>query len=185
MARPVTRDELVDYQTYSETRDATRKAALAAKRPRRVHVGDYLTFLFENHDLILYQVQEMMRVEQIVKEADIVHELETYNELLGTDGGIGCTLLIEVADEELRDKRLREWLDLPKHLYMKFEDGSEVPAIFDERQIGEDRVSSVQYLRFDAGGKVPVALGCRHPKLTVEAALSDEQRAALEADLGE
>ena len=40
--------------------------------PRRIHVGEHLTFLFENHDTIRYQVQEMMRVEQIVREASPV-----------------------------------------------------------------------------------------------------------------
>ena len=33
----------------------------------------------------------MMRVEKIVKEDDIQHELDTYNELLHPKGTIGCT----------------------------------------------------------------------------------------------
>ena len=48
-------------------------------QPRRIHVGPYLTFLFENRETIRYQIQEMLLAERIVKEADIVHEIETYN----------------------------------------------------------------------------------------------------------
>ena len=68
MMKPVTRDEILDYVTYTEQRDQIRPAVLAAKAPRRIVVGDgTLTFLFENRDTVRYQVQEMMRVERIVK----------------------------------------------------------------------------------------------------------------------
>ena len=84
--KPVLREELLDYVTYAERRDEIRARVLELKRPRRVHVGDELTFLFENRETVRYQVQEMMRVERIVREADILHELQTYNELLGGPG---------------------------------------------------------------------------------------------------
>ena len=102
----VPRSDIVDYVTYEEQRDEYRAKVLAIKRPRRIHVGQHLTFLFENAATIRYQVQEMMRTERIVKEADIVHELHTYNELLGGEGELGCTLLIEIDDEEDRSIKL-------------------------------------------------------------------------------
>ena len=179
----VSRDSLVDYVTYEERREAMREAVMAAKAVRRIHVGPYLTFLFENQDTVRYQVQEMMRVERIVKEADIRHELDTYNELLGGDGELGCTLLIEIETAEERDVLLREWLDLPRHLYALLPDGRKVRAGFDPRQVGDTRLSSVQYLTFDVGGVVPRALGADHPKLTVEVALREDQQEALRADL--
>ena len=99
----VRRDEIVDFQTYDDGREATRTGVMDLKRPRRIHVGEHLTFLFENHDTIRYQVQEMMRVEQIVREASIQQELATYNELLGGPGQLGCALLIEIEDEGFFD----------------------------------------------------------------------------------
>ena len=69
----VKRTEIVDFVTYEERRDGVRDSAMKAKGERRVHVGPHLTFLFENHETILYQVQEMTRAERMVKEADIVH----------------------------------------------------------------------------------------------------------------
>ena len=67
MTRPVERSELVDYQTYEELRPAIRQAVMKVKEPRRIHIGPHLTFLFENHATMRYQVQEMMRAEQIVR----------------------------------------------------------------------------------------------------------------------
>lgn len=181
--KPVQRNELLDFVTYNEKRDELRPLALAAKAPRRVEVGEFLVFLFENRDTVRYQVQEMMRVEQIVKEADIQHELETYNELLGGPGELGCTLLIGIDDEAQRDEKLVAWLELPQHLYAKLPDGTKVRPIFDGRQVGETRLSSVQYLRFAVGGTVPVALGSDLPALEVEVPLSEVQKAALGEDL--
>lgn len=182
--QPVTRDQILDYVTYEEERPAIREAAMATKARRRFHVGDHLTFLFENPETIRYQVQEMMRAERIVKEADILHELKTYNELLGKDGELGCTLLIEIDDPAARDRLLVEWMGLPEKLFMKLPDGSLARPRFDERQVGETRLSSVQYLIFDVKGQVPESIGCDHDGYTAETFLTDEQKAALQHDLG-
>jgi len=150
-------------------------------------VGPHLTFLFENHDTIRYQVLEMVRAEQMVKDADIRHEIETYNELLGATGELAATLLVELDDPALRAEKLAKWLALPKHLYAQRVDGKKAYARFDAQQVGETRVSSVQYLKFDVGGEAPLAIGCDHPdpELRHEAELTAEQRAALQHDLDE
>lgn len=181
--KKVQRQDIVDYVTWSKQRDSHVPEILKVKELRRIHVGDELTFLFENRDTIRYQIQEMMRVEQIVEEAAIVHEIETYNEVLGDDGGFGCTLLIEIDSPEMRQTRLAELLGLPEKLYLRLEDGSRVYATYDARQVGAERLSSVQYLKFDAQGRAPVAIGADHPALQVEAELTAEQREALVSDL--
>ena len=183
----IERASVDDYVTYEETRDETRDAVLELKRQRRIHVGEYLTFLFENVATMRYQVQEMMRIERIVREADIQHEIDTYNDVLGDPGELGCTLLIEIDDEAERAVKLVKWLPLPDHLYLRLADGETVSAQYDARQVGTDRVSSVQYLKFDTGGRAPVAIGSSldDPDVGLEVALSDEQKAALVADLAE
>jgi hypothetical protein len=181
--KPVERSEIVDYVTYDETRDKFRSEVMAAKARRRLHIGDNLTLLFENRLTMRYQIQEMIRAERIVKESDIKHEIDTYNELLGTNGALGCTLLIEIDDPELRRVRLREWWELPEYIYLLLDDGTRIPATFDERQRGDRQLSSVQYLKFDVGGKVPVAAGVDLPGFKAESRLTYDQRAALRADL--
>lgn len=180
--KPVERSEILDYVTYSEQRDAIRTSALAAKSVRRIVVGDYFTFLFENRETVRYQVQEMMRVERIVKEDDIAHELKTYNELLHPKGRLGCTLLVGIDDEAERDVKLRQWVGLNDHIYAKLADGTRVKPTWDARQVGERRLSSVQYLTFELG-EAPVAIGVDMPGAEVEATLSEAQREALQHDL--
>jgi hypothetical protein len=181
--RKVTRAELLGLKEYDERRDAIRAQVLEVKRARRVHLGGALTFLFENPETVRYQVQEMLRAERLYREEEVAHELETYNELLGGPGELGCALLVEIEDPAERDRKLRAWLALPRHLYVKLADGRRVRAAYDQRQIGAERLSSVQYLRFDVGGAAPVAVGSDLPGLELEAELSAEQRAALAADL--
>jgi len=183
--RPVRRDEIVDYVTYIDRRDTVRSSALAAKKLRRYSVGSALCLLFENPETVRYQVQEMMRVEQIVREAAIQHELDTYNELIGAPGELRCTLLIGLPNEQIRDEKLREWLDLLPTLYVVV-DGQRVRPTWDPRQVGEDRLSSVQYLTF-ATPSVPTAIGCDHadPFVAGEYPLTDAERAALAADLAD
>ena len=179
----VTRQEILDYVTYEEERDKLRKKIMKIKNLRRINVGGVLSFLFENTDTVRYQIQEMVRVERIVKETDILHEIKTYNDLLGNSGELGCTLLIEIDDSEERQEKLIQWLDLPNHLYLILEDGSRIRASFDERQIGDSRLSSVQYIKFDTGGKTPFAIGSDLPLLKAETTLTVEQQKALSEDL--
>ncbi|HWC04646.1 MAG TPA: DUF3501 family protein [Methylomirabilota bacterium] len=181
--RPVQRGELLDLATYEKMREDVRREIIAAKAPRRVHVGAHVTVLFENRRTIWYQVQEMLRTERITDAAGVAHELDTYNEILGGPGELGATLLIEIDDPAERAVKLREWLDLPRHVYARLDDGTRVRPVFDARQVGAERLSSVQYLRFAVGGRVPVAIGIDLPSLAEETALSAEQRRALEADL--
>jgi hypothetical protein len=181
--KPIQRDEILDYVTYGERRDTIRAEVMRQKQDRRVHLGDYLTFLFENRDTVRYQIQEMIRAEQIVKESDILHEIETYNELLGGPGELGCTLLIEIDDPEERAVKLSKWLELPNHIYLRLENGKKAYARFDPRQVGETRLSSVQYFKFDTKGAAPTALGTDLSELSGEQPLSDAQRAALARDL--
>src|SRR5207244_4209552 len=91
----------------------------------------------------------------------IQHELDTYNELLGGEGELGATLLIEIEDPVRRDLLLRRWTDLPRGMYVRLEDGRRIRARADERQISTDRLSSVQYLKFPTGGAGDVAAAAR------------------------
>jgi hypothetical protein len=179
----IERSELLPSEEYEARRAAIRARAMEEKRERRVHLGPALTFLFENEVTMRYQVQEMVRAERMRRPEDVQHEVDTYNEVLGAPGELGCSLLIEIAAPEERDEKLRAWLELPEHVYVKLEDGRKVRPVYDRRQVGEDRLSSVQYLKFPLGGAAPVAVGCDLPSIDAEVALTAGQRRALEADL--
>lgn len=185
--KAVTRSDIVDYLSWTDLRDALLLAFLDHKAARRLPLRGPLCLLFESHETVRWQIQEMMRVERIVREREIVHEIDTYNELLGGPGEIGATLLIGVQDEGERAELLRRWAGLNGHLFARLADGRLVRPIWDERQVGDERLSAVQYLRFPVGGEVPVAFGCDFddPRIRGEVEVPERGRAALAEDLRE
>lgn len=180
----VERSDVVDHVTYEETREAFRKKVLAEKARRRIHVGEYFTFLFENTLTIRYQIQEMMRIEQIVREKDILHEIDTYNGILGEEGELGCTLMIGIDDEQDKDLNLLAQMQLPAHIYAVLADGTRIYPRFKAAQRGETRLASVQYLKFPANDCAPIAIGIDLPTYRAETALTEDQKSALSEDLG-
>ena len=175
--------EILSLDEYAQKRPVIQQRVLHEKARRRVHVGDCLTFLFENAETMRYQVQEMLRIEKRERPEDVRHEVDTYNELIGGPGELGCTLQIEIDDPAIRAEKLHRWLDLPSKLYARRADGTKAYATFDERQVGEERVSTVQYLKFPVGDEAPIAIGSDHPDLTAETELDADTRAALAEDL--
>ena len=88
--RPIELSEIKNIADYELIRPALRPRMIALKDRRRISVGDHLTFLFENRETVLYQIQEMMRIERIVKPEEVAHEVATYNELIPGDGELSA-----------------------------------------------------------------------------------------------
>src|SRR6187402_344807 len=99
---PVDRSELLGLAAYEQIRERFRQRVIGLKKRRRIEVGRHMSLVFENHDTVLLQVQEMLRTERISDERAIEHELSTYNELIPAPGGVSCTLFIEYDDPKLR-----------------------------------------------------------------------------------
>jgi hypothetical protein len=146
--QPVDLSEIKNIAEYEIERETWRPTVLALKERRRIRLGDHLTFLFENRDTVRYQIQEMMRIERIVRPQDIAHEVATYNELIPAQGELSASLLIEYESEAERNVKLHELLGLEKRLWLEVTGAGKTPAIFDDRQIATDRISSVQYVKF-------------------------------------
>ena len=178
----VNRSEIIDYQTYEDHRAEIRREIFETKKHRRIHLGENLTFLFENHETIKYQILEIMRAEKIARESAIQEELNTYNNFLGKSGELACVLLIEIEAESDRKPLLESWMGLEKCIYLLDRKGNKIFAQHDPTQVGDRRLSAVQYLKFVIK-EPPVALGCTFGELAGEVELTKEQRNALEEDL--
>jgi len=147
--RAIELSEIKNIAEYELEREQWRPQVMALKDRRRIRVGDHLTFLFENRDTVRYQIQEMLRIERIVKPEDVAHEVETYNELIPGTNQLSASLLIEYATPEERQVKLRELLGLEHHVWLRVEGApGRALAQFDQRQIATDRISSVQYIKF-------------------------------------
>ena len=137
--KKVSREEVRTPSEYAGIREEFRRSVLEQKDKRRIHVGSYLTFLFENHDTVQYQIQEMIRAESITNEPEIQHELTTYNELLGDKGELGCTLLIEIDDAAKRTELLARM------------DGSALDVVYRD----DSRLPGLRPIRSAASGRRP------------------------------
>src|SRR5215813_12649305 len=90
--------EILDIAQYEKAREEFRRRVIGLKKNRRLPVGPMVTFVFENHDTVLFQIQEMMRAERIVNDDAIQHELDTYNQLLPGENELAATMLIELPE---------------------------------------------------------------------------------------
>ena len=159
----VDRSELLVLGEYEKIRTRFRGRIIALKKRRRVGVGNHLTFVFENHDTVLLQIQEMLRTERITAEKGIAHELSTYNELVPGDGELSATLMIEYDDSAERSAALDAFADLSDHMALEV-DGELYPARFRPLPGEEEgRLPAVNYLSFEPGRSASSAISERPP----------------------
>lgn len=144
MIRP---EDVLSNRDFVAVRAQRERAAVAAATLRRVPVGPNMTLLFENRDSVLWQIQEMCRVENIQTPEAIQHEVETYAALLPGPSELSATLLLEYPDPDERDRMLHALVGLHQHVFLEA-GGVASPARFDDEQFNDDRVSSVQFVRF-------------------------------------
>src|SRR5689334_12238838 len=91
--------EILNIAEYEKARQEFRRRIIELKKKRRVAVGPCVTFVFENHDTVLSQIQEMMRAERLVQDDAIQHEIDTYNSLLPEQNELAATMFIELPDQ--------------------------------------------------------------------------------------
>src|SRR5262245_30332697 len=112
----VVRSEILDIARYEKARDEIRRRVIELKKNRRLQVGPMVTFVFENHDTVFFQIQEMMRAERIVNDDAIQHEIDTYNQLLPDENELAATMLIELPDAaRIRSEIRRRVIELKKN----------------------------------------------------------------------
>ena len=184
-------EDVLDLTAYEKQRNDIRPKIIEIKNQRRIHVGPKVTYLFENYDTMWYQVQEMTRAERIVDEEGIKGELNAYNELIPDTNQLSASMLIEIDDMDERKSFLSKILDLPQHTYLEV-DGERIVPSFDPRQGSEDKLSSVQYLKFDLTEaqvqkfnqtESNVILGFDHSLYTHQQELTNEQKSTFYQDM--
>ena len=193
-ARAITRSDIIPVAQYAKERADRRRALLPTKKVRRVGVGPYATFYFENFDTMWLQVHEMLYIEKGGEE-QIADELSAYNPLIPQEGELVATVMFEIDDEAQRDRVLRQLTNIEKSAFLDI-GGEKISAQFEtdvERTAEDGKTSSVHFLRFkltpaqSAAFKDPaktLMLGFAHPNYGHIAVVSPEARGELAKDLG-
>ncbi|RNJ50004.1 DUF3501 family protein [Methylocystis hirsuta] len=188
----LTTADILPWAEYAKDRAEHRKRLTAIKRNRRVEVGPYVTFYFENFDTMWIQVQEMLHIEK-GGAAQLADELAAYNPLIPKGKELVATFMIEI-DDALRRARVLSQLGGVEETASIEVGGERVVGKAEQdqdRTTAEGKASSVQFVHFPftdaqiAAFKEPntrVILGLSHPNYSHMAVLSEATRAALAGD---
>jgi Protein of unknown function (DUF3501) len=188
----LTRADIIDIHDYAKNRSAHRKRVTDIKRRRRVEVGPFATFYFENFDTMWHQVHEMLHIER-GGEAQIADELDAYNPLIPQGSELVATVMFEIDDPRRRDTELATLGGVENCIYISVGNerimGEADPTR--ENTSSEGKASAVQFIRFPFSPmqiarfrdpKMTALIGVDHPRYGHIAVMPDTVRAALAGD---
>jgi len=190
--RPVGLDDIMGLARYEAERDRIRARIIEVKRARRISLGEEISLVFENHDTVSFQIQEMLRAERITDVDGIRAELEVYNALLPKPGELSATLLIEITQQDEIEERLLRLIGIDEAIRMEIGNEFSIRAEFEPGHSRADKISAVQYIRFVlppaarsafADPAVPVRIVADHQNYRAQAPIEGAARASLTEDL--
>jgi hypothetical protein len=190
--RKITPADLLPIPEYDFRRQALKANLIPVKKQRRIEVGPFATFYFENYATMWLQVQEMLRIEKGGEE-QIAGELAAYNPLIPQGDELIATLMLEIEDADRRNAVLLTLGGIEEAVFLEI--GGDViratPTEYDDRTTADGKTSSVHWLRFKLtpdqiahfrGHSERAVLGVSHPHYGHMAVLTAETRAALAKD---
>jgi hypothetical protein len=189
-AHTITAADLLPLPEYEQQRKRLKANLIPVKKLRRVEVGPFATFYFENYATMWLQVMEMLRIEKGGDE-QVPGELAAYNPLIPQGDELIATLMLEIEDEKRRNAVLLTLGGIEETVFMEI--GGETihatPTEYDDRTTADGKTSSVHWLRFKLTPQQKarftrdkVVIGLSHRNYGHMAVLSDETKTALAKD---
>jgi hypothetical protein len=140
---------IIPLQEYGPQRAERRKRISEIKKNRRLEVGPFACFYFENYDTMLHQVHEMLFIEKGGAE-QLPDELAAYNPLIPQGSELVATVMFEI-DDPIRRARVLGMLGGVEHSAFLRIGADTIRAVAEDDQdrTREDgKASSVQFMRF-------------------------------------
>ena len=193
MSQAITRTDLMSLEQYAEKRDEFRQQVIAHKKHRQIALGPNATLYFEDRMTLLYQIQEMLRIEKVFEAEGINEELEAYNPLLPNGRNFKATFMIEYPDPVIRAAQLEKMVNIEDLVWMQVGEHDKVWAIADEDlpRSNEVKTSAVHFMRFEVTDEMagelkagaPWHIGVQHAVYSYDFSITDETRESLINDL--
>ena len=194
MTRPIALGDVINFFEYEKVREERRRRVIALKQKRRVQVGPFLSFVFENRETLLFQIQEMCRAERIIDDAKVQEEIDVYRALLPGPAELSATVFIEITEKDQIKPVLDRFMgiDTGRHVWLEMGKGIVVPGVFEAGHSDEEKgkLAAVHFVRFAFTAEAVTAfrsgevyLAVDHPASRARARLSEETRAELLTDL--
>ena len=189
-ARKITPADILTLKEYDQQRAALKHNLLPVKKLRRVEVGPFATFYFENYATMWLQEQEMLRIEKGGEE-QLAGELQAYNPLIPQGDELIATMMLEIEDGERRNATLLTLGGIEETVFMEI--GADkikaTPTEYDDRTTPDGKTSSEHWLRFKLTPdqiarfrSERVVIGIGHKNYGHMAVLGEATRAALARD---
>jgi len=184
--------DIKDIAEYEKIRPEFRRHIIDLKKQRRIPVGDRVTFVFENRETALYQIQEMMRAERIVDERKIQEEIEVYNELVPGPNELSATMFIEIDDQDLLRQMLPHLVGIEECVSLRIGQQRQIAGVFEPGRSMEEKTSTVHYIKFPLTPEqieafqdesTEVHLVVNHPNYRASAKIASDVRNAWIEDL--
>ena len=170
------RDDLYSLEKYAELRPRLRAEVMAHKQHRQVAIGPNATLYFEDRLTMLYQVQEMLRIERIFEAEGINEELAAYNPLIPDGSNWKATFMVEFPDVDERREALKRLKGIENRAWVRVAGFEPVRPNVDEDLEREDaeKTSAVHFMRFELTHEMvkavkqgaTIAMGIDHPAYT-------------------
>ena len=191
--KPLTVQDVLPIEEYERSREAFRQRIIDLKQKRRLSVGNLITMVFENRETVLFQIQEMVRAERILRPERVSEEVAMYNEQIPQVGELSATLMIEVTDPQLVKPVLDRLQGIDCGQTVGIRVGPHlVYGVFEQGRSNEEKISAVHYVRFPVpetvkalmeDPAVPIQVVVTHPRYQAVQPVSEEMRRSLLEDL--
>ena len=190
--KEIQKQDIMPLDVYIKNRKELRKSIVSFKKDRRIALGPYATFYFENYETMLAQVQEMLYIEK-GGDAQLKDELEAYNPLIPNGKELTATLMFEIDNPVSRSAFLSKVGGIEEKVFIKI-DGEIVKAVAEkdvDRTSADGKASSVQFIHFKLTDKqiqkfrsknIDIELGIDHKDYSHITKLSVENINSLSAD---
>ena len=190
--KEIQKNDIMPLDIYTKQRKELRKNIVEFKKNRRISLGPYATFYFENYDTMLAQVQEMLYIEKGGDE-QLKDELSAYNPLIPNGQELIATLMFEIDNPISRSAFLGKVGGIEEKVFMKI-NGDMIKAIPEEdvdRTSADGKASSVQFIHFKfneeqiqkfKSGQTQIEIGINHDEYSHSTKLNDETIKSLSRD---
>ena len=190
--REIQKQDIMPLDVYIKNRKELRKSIVSFKKDRRIALGPYATFYFENYETMLAQVQEMLYIEKGGDE-QLKDELQAYNPLIPNGKELTATLMFEIDNPVSRSAFLSKVGGIEEKVFIKIdgEIAKAVPEKDVDRTSADGKASSVQFIHFELTDKqiqkfksknIDIELGIDHKDYSHTTKLSLENINSLSAD---
>ena len=189
--KEIQKEDIMPLDVYIKNRKELRKNIVNFKKDRRIALGPYATFYFENYETMLAQVQEMLYIEKGGEE-QLKDELIAYNPLIPNGKELTATLMFEIDNPVSRAAFLGKVGGIEDKIYMKL-NGEKIEAFPEEdvdRTSAEGKASSVQFIHFRFNDEqikkfknlFEIEIGIDHKEYSHTSKLTENNIKSLSAD---